>query len=218
MPPMDDKLIRVNNLKAVLAQRGMTASDLARQTGKRVSHYSDLLRGAKPFGEKAARTIEEELDLPRGALDSFDAKPVNVAKVHSRDRVPLLSLKALQTNPYGNGAVGPASEAGGSLELLLCPVAHSPETFAIRVVGDSMDGPGGRRYPAGSIVYVDPAVAPASGRAVLAKLPTGDVTLKVLREEDGLRWLAPLHPQYPSITSDFEVLGTVIGSFQAEAA
>lgn len=61
----DDKQIRLANLRAMR----LGPSDCARMFGGTVAYWSDLLRGAKSFGEKKARRIEELAHLPRGSLD-----------------------------------------------------------------------------------------------------------------------------------------------------
>lgn len=61
----DNKLIRVNNLNRL----GLSAVELSSRVGGRISYWHGMLTGTRPFGEKAARKIEESLDLPRGSMD-----------------------------------------------------------------------------------------------------------------------------------------------------
>lgn len=61
----DQSGIRLENLQTMKKR----PTELARAIGRSSAYCSDLLRGNKPFGEKAARAIEEALDLPRGWLD-----------------------------------------------------------------------------------------------------------------------------------------------------
>jgi len=70
----EDTLIRLERFKAVCKARGLeTPSDLEQTLGRRVSFWSDLLNGRKSFGEKLARKIEEQMGLPRNALDLVQA-------------------------------------------------------------------------------------------------------------------------------------------------
>lgn len=69
-----DKLIRVENLKALCEERSLTAKDLERLVGGRDTYWHGMLAGTRSFGEKAARKIEEKLTLPRGWLDQSHAK------------------------------------------------------------------------------------------------------------------------------------------------
>jgi SOS-response transcriptional repressor LexA len=95
---------------------------------------------------------------------------------------------------------GAFCEAPGSFtredaeEMLPRPLSKvSVNTFALLVVGDSMDAPGG--YREGEIVYIDPDVAATPGRDVLAK--TGNkMTLKRYKvDEDGQPYLLQLNGQ-----------------------
>jgi SOS-response transcriptional repressor LexA len=96
--------------------------------------------------------------------------------------------------------------------------AHSDQTYALRVRGDSMTSPYGRSYPEGCYVIVDPAKrSPMNGDRIIAITPgSKEATFKVYKDEDGRRWLAPLNPTHPTIQEPFEVLGTVIGKWEDE--
>lgn len=66
----DDAAIRRENLARLLAARGLTIHDMVSQYGRTYSYWRDLLRDPKKsFGEKAARSIEDEAQLPRNWLD-----------------------------------------------------------------------------------------------------------------------------------------------------
>ena len=72
----DDALIRRENLQRLVKARGWTVADLARRLSARYTYCRDLLRdSSKSFGEKAARRLEEQLDLPRSWLDRADPVP-----------------------------------------------------------------------------------------------------------------------------------------------
>ena len=94
-------------------------------------------------------------------------------------------------------------------ELLPRPLFRTgPNTFALRVVGDSMDVPDG--YREGEIVYVDPSVEPTPGKDVLAK--TGDkMTLKRYKvDEDGPYLLQLNGNKIIRPTGDWSVCGVVV--------
>jgi hypothetical protein len=83
----DDRLIRLQNLKGLCAQRGWGPSDLAREVGNVYSYWHDVLADGseKSFGEKAARKTEEALGLtPRGVLDKT---------------LPILSARSTSASP-----------------------------------------------------------------------------------------------------------------------
>lgn len=61
----EDALIRRKNLKAL----GLSPTQLVARLGKSYQYWRDLMETEKSFGEKAARNIEEKLNLVRGQLD-----------------------------------------------------------------------------------------------------------------------------------------------------
>ena len=67
----DEKLIRLENFQQFCRRRSLTPAVLARDFENRVSYWSELLAGKKPFGEKIARRIEEKYGLARGQLDEL---------------------------------------------------------------------------------------------------------------------------------------------------
>lgn len=86
----DDQQIRRSNLRLLRDRKGLGPTQLHEQLGSRYSYWRDLLSDdAKPFGEKAARRIEEGLSLPRGWLDEPQDKPPHVRGAGGkRDKVP----------------------------------------------------------------------------------------------------------------------------------
>ncbi len=70
---------RVQRVHELCSSRGWGITELANRTGYgSASYWSDVLRGEKSFGEKAARKLEECLGLPRCWLDdtiSLDQDP-----------------------------------------------------------------------------------------------------------------------------------------------
>jgi hypothetical protein len=116
----DDALIRLGNLKAL----NLTAQQLSERVGGRVSYWSDLMRGKKSFGEKAARNIEEKLGIPRGSMDTVDTEqPIPTPQPATPD-VLLISdalrvlTKALQKADKNTRI---------ALEPLLASMANAPD-------------------------------------------------------------------------------------------
>lgn len=114
-------------------------------------------------------------------------------------------------------AVDPYSVGHGE-EKTYCPVNCGPNTFALRVHGDSMFNPSGSpSVPAGHIIYVDPDRQPAHGNLVVAKLPSaGDATFKRLLVEGGRYFLEALNPSWPNrimpLPEGGEIVGVVVFS------
>jgi hypothetical protein len=108
------KDLRLKNLRSLAEARQWKPSDFVREVGKSPSYWSDMLRGAKGFGEVAAREIEEALQLPRlwldmehdrteappepaglaGAIDALARAIAKLPKLDRRQLAPLLSLLA----------------------------------------------------------------------------------------------------------------------------
>ena len=68
----EDSLLRLERFVAVCRERGIdldSPSALHAAFGRRPSFWSDLLAGRKSFGEKLARALETQMNLPRGYLD-----------------------------------------------------------------------------------------------------------------------------------------------------
>lgn len=66
----DERLIRIENLRRVCAERNLGAKELASSYYGRYTYWRDLLEGGKSFGEKAARKVEAALGLPDKWLDT----------------------------------------------------------------------------------------------------------------------------------------------------
>jgi hypothetical protein len=66
----DERLIRIENLRRVCAERHLGAKELASNYYGRYTYWRDLLEGGKSFGEKAARKVEAALGLPDKWLDT----------------------------------------------------------------------------------------------------------------------------------------------------
>lgn len=73
-PHMDTKAeIRRKRLGQLIQDRfGGNQTEFAEKVGRRQSAVSDMVRGAKSFGEKIARDIELKLGLPELWLDGVD--------------------------------------------------------------------------------------------------------------------------------------------------
>jgi len=106
-------------------------------------------------------------------------------------------------------------------EWLPCPANASDKAYGLRVKGDSMTSPhrGERSYPEGIVIYVDPEAPLSSGRRVIAKSNSSDeATFKTYVEDDGVKFLKPINPQFPTkeMTSEVHICGVIIGSYWPE--
>lgn len=86
---MEEAAIRLENLKLVCAARGLDAKALADRFTGRYTYWRDLLAGNKSFGEKVARRIEEDLQLPPKWLDEPHDGRAEVPSTASDGLLPL---------------------------------------------------------------------------------------------------------------------------------
>lgn len=97
---MSEKLLRIERLTTVLEMRQIEKPHRARYLtdlcGSQVSYWSGLLAGARPFGEKTARKIEDALGLVRGTLDEAGTAPDTAAIAHAFDALPMDTPVALE--------------------------------------------------------------------------------------------------------------------------
>ncbi|HIC8801239.1 LexA family protein [Aeromonas sp. YN13HZO-058] len=103
-------------------------------------------------------------------------------------------------------------------ETTISPVRVGTRAYAVRVKGDSMVAPmGGKSYPDGTIIIVDPDVEPAPGKKVIARYGN-DMTFKELVMDAGQWWLKPLNPQYPmlQVNEDVHICAVLVCSVMIE--
>jgi SOS-response transcriptional repressor LexA len=198
---------------------GKRPVEVARATGRTPSAISQLMDGTtKSLKAETAERLQQATGYratwlvsgtgPKRVSGNTEPGP------NLQAEVPLISW--VTAGKWGE-AVDNLSP-GDAERWMPCPVRHGPQTFALRVRGDSMTTAHGRSYPEGCIVFVDPELrSPTNGQRVIAKLgATDDVTFKVYKEEDGRRWLQPLNAAHEPIRDEFRVIGTVIGKWEDE--
>lgn len=108
---------------------------------------------------------------------------------------------------------------GDAEQFIHCPVNHGPNTYALRVEGDSMTAQFGKSYPHSSVIYVDPdqVGSIASGDRVIAvREGTDEVLFKQYVNDGGQHFLRSLNSSWPPTTGDFKLIGKVIGKFEEE--
>lgn len=76
-----------------------------------------------------------------------------------------------------------------------CPVACGPNTYCLRVNGESMMP----RFPPGTLLYCDPDVPAIPGKLVIAMCDEDTTaTFKLLTEDSGVHYLKALNPEWPT--------------------
>ncbi|TGZ35349.1 putative HTH-type transcriptional regulator [Photobacterium damselae subsp. damselae] len=99
-------------------------------------------------------------------------------------------------------------------KMIPCPVRCSDKTFALQVVGESMEP----RFEDGDIIFVDPTlIDPEPGKFVVAMLTDEhEATFKEFQKLDGQKMLKALNPNYPpdmryvKINGNCRLVGTVV--------
>lgn len=105
------------------------------------------------------------------------------------------------------------------LKWVPCPVPHSKNTFALKVVGISMENPNGKpSFEDGDIIYVDPEREPENKSFVVVTLDgSSQATFKQLIIELDGKYIQPLNPnwheQIIKINGNATINGVVIGKW-----
>lgn len=92
-------------------------------------------------------------------------------------------------------------------------VDASPDSFWLRVKGDSMTSPSGFTVPEGMIILVDPKKECVSGNLVVAKLENeNEATFKQYMADAGRKYLKALNPHHPPtiINGNCRIVGVVV--------
>lgn len=209
---MENKEIRRHNF--MLLKGKDTLEELARKLDGNPSHLSQINTGHRDIGDALARKIEKKYRKPRGWMDvahnSLREGTRLAAGPDIQTRVPLISW-------VHAGRVGETEDLSRVAEdWMPMPKKAGPNTYCLKVQGDSMAAAHGKSYPEGSVIFVDPDLkSPSSGQRVVAKLNGSDeVVFKCFVQEAGRIFLKPMNPQYPPIFEPFKVLGTVVGKWE----
>lgn len=199
---MDKVQNRRNQLKRWFANRPVPEREK--------SYISQLMSGKASFGEKAARRIERDYGMSDGHLDSFDENTEPGPDILGR--VPLISW--VQAGAWSE--IIDNLSPGDAEEWLPCPVSHSPNTFVLRVRGESMFNPHGRpSFQDGDLIFVDPERPAEHGSLVVVRLDDAkEATFKKLVIEGEHRYLRALNPAWPEpmmqVNGNATICGVVI--------
>ena len=162
----------------------------------------------------------DEAGVTRGAVQQWE-KPGGTAPNRSRQArvaellgVRVAELMAEGPNPHRSPnhparvPILPHHEAANFSELdnfsdrdghemVATSVEVRRHTYALRVVGDTMLSPTGDTFPEGSIIVVEPELAPRSGDYVVALKADNEPIFKMLVRTGSELYLKPLNPRYP---------------------
>jgi len=172
---------------------------------------------ARNIGEKAARNMEQELQLKRGYLDDDEPvihqpksddvqQTINDTQGHyNLNQIPLISSVTA-----GNwGEIVDNFAPGDAESWITTDAKTSGKAFALKIQGDSMEP----RIQDGDIIIVDPQQAPIHKSIVVVR-QNGDTeaTCKQLIIEGGNYYLQPINKRYPimQMQADAIICGVAI--------
>ena len=178
--------VRLDNLLRLVDEAG-SAEKLARRTGSNAAYLSQIRTRRRRMGDAVAAKLERATGKPPGWMDQPHGN-ADDAPWSSGGGCPLISW--VQAGAWTEAPEFPDAEA-----WLNCPVRCGPDTFVLRVVGESMSP----RFQDGELIFVDPAPPARNGSYVVARRGdgSGGATFKRLVEEDGRRYLVADNPDWP---------------------
>lgn len=180
------------NIRRIRKARGLTILQLATAIGSDVGNLSRLERGVQGYSPDMLERIARALSV---SVSDLFLGETNVTETQSLGRVPLISWVA--AGSWCN--VARAAIAADAEDWLLCPVRHSPRTYALRVRGLSMYDPTSRpSFADGDIIFVDPEVAAKHRSLVIAMRDDyNEATFKRLLVDGDEMLLEALNPSWP---------------------
>lgn len=213
---MDMHQIRLKNLLLVIEKAGSQAR-LADYVGIKSSYISQIKSPKHPtnMGNDIARRIEKAMNLPFGWMDHLhdesDRKEAtynlseDALELPKRRRAPIISYvqagnwcELVDAYPVGTGE-----------DTIEIDAKWSPNTFVLRVRGDSMHP----TLTEGALIVVDPQVEWMHNRIVVVR-QNGDteVTVKRLIKDGDTYYLKPDNTNYPimRLEKDAHVCGVVV--------
>ena len=212
--------IRLANLRLLIAEAG-SAEALARSSGTSGAYLSQI-RSGTPYKSGRARRMGDNL---AAKLERATGKPLGwMDEPHPAGPAPRNTGAAALGSPWSSGGLCPLiswvqadawTEAPAFPEAearLNCPVRCGPDTFVLRVRGESMEP----QFREGDLIFVDPSLDPGNGSYVVVRRGDGSgaATFKQLIEEDGRRYLKAANPHWPrrivEADNDATVCGVVV--------
>ena len=201
---MDAHESRRANLEYLIGQHGDgVLKRFAELTDINPNYLSQIRGGTRKMGSAIARKIESHLDLDAGWVDRPQAIPTEV-----RDVVPLIEWNQIAAWE----AMVESFQPTDADRWIPCPRGTGPRAFAIAVMGDALDAPNGVSAPRGSVLLIDPDVAPCPGAIVIADTQADAPEVGQLAVEPAHRYLRPLNPQFAvkPLANDARIYGVAV--------
>ena len=197
--------IRLGNLRRLIAEAG-SASALARRAGVSGAYLSHVLAGTpypsgnpRRMGDRLAAKLERATGKPPGWMN--EQQPYNTGPFPPGTGHPVISW--VQAGTWTEERELPASA-----ERLNCPLPCGPDTFVLRIAGESM----APSFPDGDYIFVDPDLTADHGSFVVVRRPAdGAATFKQLVVENDRRYLKAANPNWPQPIIEADADAAVCG-------
>lgn len=212
-------------IRQAIILKGVTKKSVADYFGVKPPSVQDWIARGTISKEKLPSLWEYFSDVvgpEHWGLSSFPSLPNKNHNVeegpNSQGLVPLIS--SVQAGEWCE--IMDTFQVGDAESWFQCPEKHGPNSFCLRVKGDSMKNPGSKpSYDPGDLIYVDPSKSPISGDRVVVRLENEqEATFKQYIEEDGRKMLKALNPEwqprYIEINGEATICGVVIGKWVPE--
>lgn len=189
------------------AQGSMSKAQFARELGVTGASVTQWLDGTTKSLKGPVAVKMERLTGYRAEWIVSGRLPKKAENVEQgpdvRGTVPLLS--DVQAGMYRE-FVDNFHPGDGGIEAVPTTVPINQHTFALRVVGDSMEP----RFTAGMILIVEPEMEANPGDFVIAKNGDEETTFKQLIKDGADFYLKPLNERYPiKPLGDSKIIGVV---------
>ncbi len=191
---------------------GMTQAELAKKVGvvhRQIAAYEG--GEAKPR-DKVLNNLAAVLGTSSDWLKCGigDGPSIsNMRKTVTVREIPLLSwIQAISITDDDSTLDGSISD------FIPAPIGAGERSFAITILGNSMDAPSGLSFPDGMVVCFDPDVSPKDGDFVLCALENYEATFKQLIFDQGKMFLQPLNDFFMNIEvgEDCKIIAVAIHS------
>lgn len=188
---------------------GLTQSQLAEAVGVVRRQIAAYEAGNSKPREGVLKNLAATLGTSVEWLSSGNGVGPDVSNI--KRTVTVREIPLLSHSQAIRFSLGEASEVS-ILDFIPAPTTTGEELFALKIDGDSMMATDGISFPDGIIVTFDPKIHATSGSFILCHLnDTGETTFKQLITDQGITYLKPLNPEYPTIKpSDFYIAGVAI--------
>jgi len=186
-------------LDALAAEKGLSASGLARKAGLDPTAFNPSKRiGADGRARwPSTESIAKVLDATGTAMEDF-ASLITGSTALGRAarglgrRIPLIGLAQAGSEGYFDDGGYPV---GGAWDEIALPEIGDPHAYALEISGDSMEPV----FRDGDVVIVSPAAPVRRGDRVVLRSAKGEVMAKELLRQSARRIeLASLNPAHPN--------------------